>query len=282
MTISRKKNDTKRPVGDAPERREIEAALSAFRAVTGLEICIKLLRYRAAPTSLDTVAARHGLHASAFCMEVKRTRTELCKACDLRAVPERCERERTVFSHVCHAGAGEVIIPLFVEEALAGLVYVGQFRTSDGQPAGLPCLSEEKVGEVMALSRLLAAYLGERLRAARFETDGSRGKRGETIRSFLTKNLSANPSLSDLAGHLGLSATRTAHVVREATGSSFLELRDALRMERARGLLEGTYHKITYIATECGFAYPQYFHRFFRKHARVTPLAYRNRRRAEA
>jgi len=260
---------------------EIEQALSAFRTATGMEVCFKLLRSVRPGTGMEAVSDRRCLHQSAFCMEVKRARNERCKECDLREVPARCARERRIFSHVCHAGAGEVIVPLFVDEALAGVVYVGQFRTGDGQPEELPLLSAGKLAEVEGLSRLLAAYLEERLRTPRFTSESSRGFRGEAIRRFLEKNLRDNPSLSDLAKHLGLSATRTAHAVREATGSSFVALRDELRMERARGLLQGTYHKVAHVAAECGFASPQYFHRFFRGKAGTTPLAFRKRRRTE-
>lgn len=265
----------------AAEVAEIERVLAAFRAATGLEVCFKMLAYSRAGTALDVMSARHGMHVSAFCLEVKRTRNERCKECDLRGVPARCERERGIFSHVCHAGAGEVIVPLFVDETLVAVLFAGQFRTGDEQPAELPLLAKEKVAEVEALARMLAAYLGERLRTPRFVSESSRGYRAEAVRRFLEKNLKGNPSLPDLAAHLGLSVTRTAHAVREATGRSFTESRDALRLERARSMLGGTYHKVGYIATECGFASAQYFHRFFREKAGMTPLAYRKRNRAE-
>lgn len=260
---------------------EAEQALRAFRSATGLEVCFKLLLRDRPGSGMGELSARHNLHRSPFCLEVKRTRNERCKECDLRDVPARCERERRIFSHVCHAGAGEVIVPLFVDEALAAVVYVGQFRTGDDQPAELPRLTKEKVAEVEALARLLSAYLGGLLRTPRFVSESSRGYRAEAIRRFLDKNLRVNPSLGDLAGHLGLSVTRTAHAVREATGSSFVELRDALRAERARGLLRETYHKIGYVAAECGFSSPQYFHRFFRMQAGMTPLTFRRRYRTE-
>lgn len=281
-TSTRKAKSQSAP-GDDTEVAEIERVLRVFREATGLEVCIKLLSsVKRALTGLEAVAARHNLHRSAFCTEVKRSRNERCKECDLRDVPARCLREREIFSHVCHAGAGELIVPLFLDDALAGVVFVGQFRSGEGQPRELPLMTEEKRELMEGLARMLAAYLGERLRAPRFVSESSRGYRAEAIRRFLEKNLRGNPSLTELAGHLGLSATRTAHAVREATGSSFVELRDTLRMERAKGLLGGTYHKIGYVSAECGFSTPQYFHRFFRKQAGTTPLAFRRKQRVNA
>lgn len=275
--VVKKPKSTRIPAVD-----EVERTLQAFRDATGLLLCFKLLQRGRPGTGMEILSARHSLHRSDFCMSVKRVWNERCKECDLKAVPERCVKERKVFSHICHAGAGETIIPLLVDDALAGVVYVGQYRTSDDQPKELPVLSASQLEQLEGLSRLLASYLGERLRTPLFVSESSRGFRSEAIHRFLEKTLRENPSMSDLAKHLGLSTTRTAHAVKEATGSSFVALRDALRMERARELLQSTYHKVSHVAAECGFESPQYFHRFFRKQAGVTPLAFRKKHRAEA
>lgn len=262
--------------------QEVEAVLAAFRAATGLSLCVKLLPGRGGPASgIEPVVARHNLHQEPFCLTVKQTRNEQCRQCDLRDVPERCERERDLFAHVCHAGAGEVIVPLFVREVLAGLVYIGQYRSGADQPEELPLLSPGQLAHVMSLARLLRAYLTERLRTPRFVSESSRGFRSDAIHRFLEKELRSNPTLGDLADHLGLSVARTAHAVREATGASFVTLRDAMRLERACGLLQGTYHKVAHVARESGFDSPQYFHRFFRKKMGMTPQTFRRRHRAE-
>lgn len=260
----------------------MEGAIAAFCEATGLQLCVKLLRFRRRhPTVLEDVAARRNIHDSAFCRGVKRTLNERCKDCDLRLVPERCVSEGRQFTHVCHAGANEVIIPLFLDGTMAAVVYAGQFRVSDDQPAELPLVSEAELARIEGLSRLLGAYLGERLREPRFISESSTGYRAEAVRLFLNGNLRDNPSLTDLARHLGLSTTRTAHVVREATGRSFVELRDELRLERAIALLAGTYHKVGHIAAECGFSSTQYFHRFFRRSQGMTPLAFRLKQRTK-
>jgi AraC-type DNA-binding domain-containing proteins len=262
---------------------EVERAIAAFCATTGLEVCVKLLRAKLRhPTGLEEISARRALHESAFCTGVKRTLNARCKDCDLRLVPERCEVEKRQFTHVCHAGANEVIIPLFEEGTLAGVVYVGQFRTTEEQPAVLRLVSAEEQEKIEGLALLLGAYLGARLNEPRFVSESSKGYRAEAIRIFLQRNLPRNPGLAELARHLGLSTTRTAHAVREATGRSFVALRDEMRLERAEALLAGTYHKIARVAAECGFSSPQYFHRFFRRHKRMTPLAFRRRQRTPA
>ncbi|WP_081721826.1 helix-turn-helix domain-containing protein [Geminisphaera colitermitum] len=269
-----------------PSSSEIVEALEAFQKATGLSVCVKLLPVsHAQGTVLGEVVAqpRFCLHLSRFCLHVKEVLKHnlRCRDCDLREVPERCDRERKIFVNTCHAGADEVIVPLFTDEGLAGVAFVGQFRTRADQPEGLPFLHAPARRRAVGLARMLGAFLGEHLRRPRFSSETSRGFRRGAIQAFLEKNARTNPSLGDLAKHLGLSPTRTTHAVREATGMSFVELRDALRLERARGLLQGTYYKVSHIAAECGFSSPQYFHRFFQQKAGMTPLAWRRRHRTE-
>lgn len=275
----------KQEMDDAREAEIIEA-LEAFQEATGLSVCVKLLPpSHAQGTVLGEVIAqpRFHLHLSPFCRHVKEVLKQnmRCRDCDLRAVPERCEQERNVFINTCHAGADEVVVPLFTEEGLAGVVFAGQFRTHSSQSAELPFLRAAARRRTLGLARMLGVFVGDHLRRPRFSSETSHGFRRGAIQTFLENNARLNPSLADLARHLGLSATRTTHAVREATGMSFVELRDALRLERARGLLQGTYYKVAHIAAECGFSSPQYFHRFFRQKTGMTPLAWRKKHRTE-
>lgn len=273
---------TETAIRRAGGEREAEEALRAFEAATGLTICIKFINTgRAVGGGLGALGERRSLHRSAFCMGVKRTRNEQCKACDLREVPERCERERAVFAHVCHAGAGEVIVPVFSRGVLAAVVYAGQFREGKAGPAGLKRLTAAETGRVKALGRMLGAYLEARLGEAAPGARAGEGRRREAILGFMAARLRENPALADLAAHLGLSSTRTAHVVKERTGMSFVALRDELRLARARSLLAGTYFKVARVAEECGFSSAQYFHRFFRRSTGLTPAAYRRGRQPE-
>lgn len=265
---------------------EIEKAVLAFQAATGLRACIKVFDPQGAESSGDSKlgkgSERFRLHKSPFCREVKRTRSSQCIECDLRKVPELCLRKRSPFVHTCHAGASEIIVPVFVEERLRAIAYLGPFRVRKSQPDELPAVSPEQSRHHLALSRLLRAWLTEQAGIPAFNRETSRGYRHDAIRAYLLKNLSRNPSLSDLARHLGLSRARTAHVVKEATGRSFTALRDSIRTSRACTLLRNTYYKIAAVAAECGISSPQYFHRFFLRKTGTTPDNFRRRQRMDA
>ncbi|HWL54101.1 MAG TPA: helix-turn-helix domain-containing protein [Chthoniobacteraceae bacterium] len=265
-----------------PEEKRVAEALESIHRATGGELCIKVLdARRKVETVLGRVAVRYQLHASRFCMEVKQTRTLHCIECDLRRVPVLCMEKRRPFEHTCHAGAGEVIVPVILDERLAAMAYLGQYRFHENDNPQLPWLTSSQRRQLLGLAELLQAYLTRSLETLRFSRESSPGLRGERIRLFLEKNLRQNPGLAELGRHLGLSETRTAHVVREATGVSFTALRDTIRLERARNLLQSTWYKVAGVAAECGFSSSQYFHRFFKQQTGLTPDAYRRRYRAE-
>lgn len=254
-----------------------------MEAFSGLDLCIKVLRSsNHAESVLDEVQWRFISHKSSFCNEVKRKEPARCIACDLHDLPVICERRRRIFARTCHAGGTEVILPVFEDGALIAMAFLGQFRLRRRQPAALPLLDPGECRRLISLCGVLEAYLREAWRTPLFRSATSRGFRREAIDRFLRRNLKANPSLADLAAHLGLSAARTAHAVKEATGRSFVQLRDELRLQFARGLLRSTSFKVSHIAAECGFGSPQHFHRFFRERAGTTPLGFRRGHRPEA
>ncbi len=82
-------------------------------------------------------------------------------------------------------------------------------------------------------------------------------------------------SLKDVAGHVGLSSWRTAHIVKEHTGKTVLEIILDLRIRRAQQLLAATERSCTEICFEVGFNDQSYFTKQFRKHTGVTPSKYR-------
>lgn len=269
-------------MSDRKTELQIQETLSALRQATGLKLCLKIFdTAQAAGTVLGKVSAGCRTHDSSFCTRVKRTRNALCIECDLRRIPTLCQSRRQPFAHTCHAGATEIIVPVFLEDRLVAVAYLGQFRLRKNQPDALPLRPMAEKHNLLGLGQLFRAYLTEQLNAPRFPRETSRGYRSAAIRAYLHKNLSRDPSLSDLGRHLGISPARTAHAVNESTGESFTALRDGLRLERARSLLQTTYLKVAAVATECGFSSSQYFHRFFKQQTGMTPGAFRRRTRPE-
>ena len=98
------------------------------------------------------------------------------------------------------------------------------------------------------------------------------------IRDFFQRSaVSPEITLNDLADFLGLSHSRTSHVLKEEFGKTFNELLNASRIKRACDLLLTTQLSLKRIAHLSGFSNEYYFGRVFKKHTNLPPGAYRKR-----
>lgn len=86
-------------------------------------------------------------------------------------------------------------------------------------------------------------------------------------------------AVSGLARVAGMSPSRFAHLFRAQMGVPPLAHLERLRIDRARGLLLMTRRPVADVGAACGFPDPTWFARVFRRHAGVTPLAWRAGRR---
>ena len=82
-------------------------------------------------------------------------------------------------------------------------------------------------------------------------------------------------TLEALAGEVGLSVSRLGFLFRHETGQSPGAYLHALRMERARLLLEATDLSVRDVMQQVGLADPSHFSRDFRRAHGFSPRAYR-------
>lgn len=82
-------------------------------------------------------------------------------------------------------------------------------------------------------------------------------------------------AVAALARVAGLSPSRFAHLFRAQLGVTPLAHLERLRIDRARELLLMTGRSVADIGEACGFPDPTWFARVFRRHAGMTPRAYR-------
>ena len=83
--------------------------------------------------------------------------------------------------------------------------------------------------------------------------------------------------VADVAALVGLSPSHLTALFRRATGGGVLAHHAALRMAKARQLLDGTRAPVADVAQELGYDDPFVFSRAFRRHHAMSPRAYRNR-----
>ena len=101
-----------------------------------------------------------------------------------------------------------------------------------------------------------------------------------TALDYISRHATTQIAVGDVAKEVGLSSSRLAHLVKEYTGRSVLQIVHQVRIRHAQQLLERTTKSCTDIAYEVGYGDQSYFIRHFRRYAGTTPARFRRLRSA--
>lgn len=131
-------------------------------------------------------------------------------------------------------------------------------------------------------ARLLAATgIAWRL-MTQFAVDRRLPEQGEPLERamrYLEERVDGSIRVSELARLIGVSASHLGALFREATGGGVLAYHTALRMTRARRLLDTTSLHVSEIARQVGYDDPFYFSRQFSRVHGLSPSDYRLHRK---
>ncbi len=92
---------------------------------------------------------------------------------------------------------------------------------------------------------------------------------------FIGREYASSIGLRDVAEHVGLSASRLAHLVKDFTGQTVLQIVQQVRIRRAQELLTQTSRSCAEIGYEVGFGDQSYFTYHFKRQTGTTPARYR-------
>jgi len=92
---------------------------------------------------------------------------------------------------------------------------------------------------------------------------------------YIAKNYSKNITLNEVAEHVHLTPAYFSTQFKQATGSSFKEYVNMIRVEESKRLLLNTDYSIMDIALSTGFEDQSYFTKIFKKYTGLTPRQYR-------
>ena len=164
-------------------------------------------------------------------------------------------------------------------------------------PAAAPGLAKLAVGDASTLDRFREvhrlftsdlrrseAFAMNALEALLLECDrqnplAATSRYDERIRramDYLERNIARKIALADIAGAVGLSPSRLAHLFREQAGQTPQHYLEGLRMQRASELLRRTGFSIKQIADAVGFDSQFYFSQRFKAWTKQSPSAFRD------
>jgi AraC-like DNA-binding protein len=269
-------------------REEVAAALKAWEATLGMAICFRTISKRWLDgDGRPLVEGPLTLHRSDFCMLHKQRQLPSCMKDDNIDLPRVfTQGEQGLVVRTCHAGATEILVPIWNGNMLLATIFIGQFRLrkapAHSLAASLPVISRDRLEQLGTMAMLLRSYFLQVLRRLDAERENPERGREGVIMGYLRKHLSSGPTLQGLAESLALSESRTSHLVREVTGRSFQNLLEEHRLAAACDLLVDTQGKVAWIAAQTGFDDAAYFCRYFKKKIGLTPTLYRRRRRQQS
>jgi AraC-like DNA-binding protein len=96
---------------------------------------------------------------------------------------------------------------------------------------------------------------------------------------FIGHEYASPIGLREVAKHVGLSASRLAHLVKDYTGQTVLQTIHHVRIRQAQELLNQTDRSCADIGYEVGFGDQSYFTYHFKRQTGTTPAKYRKQRR---
>lgn len=226
-------------------------------------------------------------HRAHCCCFPQKNRQKCLAHCSVEARKLAAEQKKP-FTMCCWRGIKELVMPLYVKQNHALTLFAGTFRDEKFDLSTfpkayrklyeqLPLWDEGRKKELEAL--LIAAgsaalQLAENYRS-RIEPETEREKK---IREFFTYRAAENVGVADLAAELGLSESRTLHILKKLFGKGFSRLLNEERVKQAVEYLENSGLTLREIAALTGFRNEYYFSTVFRKIKNVSPGSFRRKR----
>lgn len=100
----------------------------------------------------------------------------------------------------------------------------------------------------------------------------------ETAKEYLKQNYTKDLSLDDVSRVVNISPYYFSKLFKEDTGENFIEYLTAMRINKAKELLDTSDCSMKEICAMVGYSDPNYFSRAFKKNVGVTPTEYKEGR----
>ena len=98
-----------------------------------------------------------------------------------------------------------------------------------------------------------------------------------SICDYLAQNVDRRVTLEEMSEHFHFGKSHLCDVFKKTLNDTIINYHTKLKIEKAKSLLKSNRMNISEVASTLGFENPEYFTRCFKKHAGVSPRAFRAR-----
>lgn len=217
-----------------------------------------------------------------------------------RIACETSKGRNSLYSYTCHAGLTETVAPIKYGNLVIGYLMFGQVLQHRAPKRLWQEVVERCAGYSVPEDRLKAAFFQkkpvapEQVRAAAQILEACAGylwasrlvslaenSLPRQIDAHVAENLAADLSAKALCRHFSISRAKLYTVSKEFFGTGIEGMVRAMRIDRARELLETTKEPVAAIAARVGCADYNYFSKMFKKATGMAPTEYRKTRQKQ-
>lgn len=277
---------------------DITEVINAIRNLTGAGICYYDLNEFFGYQKYGEKNNRG--HYCAFCERARslpggRLR---CNQSDKMEAVDLAKQYKVPFFHECHMGMQELVIPLFSDDRLIGVLFIGQCRTEaeregtirenarkmNGDPKEfielynvLPLIQKQNL---LSIGTILSRYFdtkilsNELLRPMGYAEMGNRNL-AEAIHQYIRQNYRFPISTGNIAEEFYVNESYASRCFSQMYHITITEYIAKVRIEHAKILLTTTDVPIGSISLNVGFDDANYFTRIFKKRTGCSPTEFR-------
>jgi len=277
-------------------REAVYEIISSIQLLTGVGVCFYDRNHYFGKRYGDIEKVFRG-HYCHYCNAMKSLPNgqKRCDENDHAHIMELIQMYREPFFNVCPAGVCEYIVPIYRENNLTAILFIGQCRIGDEgiyrrmqdylytstQDAEmyeklyrtLPLTTKEVLSSAGKLAHLAFLQLSDM--TADVSLDKEPRRVTDLARQYIDYRYMNELSLDAIGDMLHVNPSYLSRTFKNTYGIRISDYIQTIRIEQAKKLLAFTKVPIAHISFNVGFTDPNYFSRVFHKLTGKTPMEYR-------
>ena len=258
----------------------LEKLLNDFYDVTGLSIGVYDSEYKSV-TNNNT--------RQEFCRILQENDNEKCMNSDEELLT-KCAKTKRAVIHICHAGLVDAVMPIIINDEVAGYIIMGQVRRTldfdeiaDSLPKKLlpelrkyyDRLEDYSNNQIESALRIVSILITTILKEQMIKM--KKEHFSDVASEYINSHLSEDLCVKNLCKNLNVSKNLLYNCFNKDLGCTVNRYIIKKRIEKAAELLKSTALSTIEIAEISGISDYSYFCKLFKKETGYTPLKYRQK-----